>query len=259
MNLEDVPDMERGFDDLRKAFANSTSDPSVLMERLPVDLRKYLTHAPELGWTCFKHPLCFMVPFFGSDHEMHHIKEGIPRKQEQIDKAASRGELSRVVTFYERAYRFQALVSHRSFARFAKDPDKAFYDAMGYAWVDSENVWENLSAWRKLWREAATNEGVKHAMTVADRKFLRETVEGAKRGKVTIFRGATLGLNERGLSWTTNKPKAKWFATRFRAFGSSVLSTEVPVEKIVAAFVGRGESEVVIHPDFISRAKLTKL
>jgi hypothetical protein len=62
---------------------------------------------------------------------------------------------------------------------------------------------------------------------------------------VTVYRGCQKGLNENGLSWTTDKDKAEFFAHRFRKQGI-ILKRQVRKSEIVAMLTGRGESEVIV-------------
>src|SRR5437660_6332003 len=64
---------------------------------------------------------------------------------------------------------------------------------------------------------------------------------------VTVYRGTMRPGRRIGISWTTDKAKAEWFARRF-AFGEMrpVLFTgRVRKSKIIACFTGRNESEVL--------------
>jgi hypothetical protein len=62
---------------------------------------------------------------------------------------------------------------------------------------------------------------------------------------VTIYRGCQKDVNENGISWTLDKDRAEWFATRFKQEGL-VLEKTILKRDIIAVFTGRSESEVVI-------------
>ena len=62
-----------------------------------------------------------------------------------------------------------------------------------------------------------------------------------------MYRGAS-GDFPPGVSWTTDKAKALWFAQRFRKHSASVLSGIVCKGNIWAVFTGRGESEILCDP-----------
>ena len=66
---------------------------------------------------------------------------------------------------------------------------------------------------------------------------------------LTVYRGVT-SYNEKrvkGLSWTLDEEKAKWFAERFGENGK-VYSAEIDKKDVYAYFGSRGESEVVVDP-----------
>lgn len=69
---------------------------------------------------------------------------------------------------------------------------------------------------------------------------------------VEVYRGIrTNSLKVRGMSWTTDKEVAVWFAKRFSKQGETgrVLKAFIRKADILAIFNDRGESEVVLNPD----------
>lgn len=67
---------------------------------------------------------------------------------------------------------------------------------------------------------------------------------------LTIYRGA-LGGRVRGLSWTTDLERARWFAERIKLLGrtdAAVVAAEVHPRHVLATFDGRQEAEVVVKP-----------
>ncbi|HMG43038.1 MAG TPA: hypothetical protein VK611_17030 [Acidimicrobiales bacterium] len=67
---------------------------------------------------------------------------------------------------------------------------------------------------------------------------------------LTAYRGATWG-RRRGMSWTTDRERARWFADRFAVLGPAfVFTAEVPPGAVLA-LIGekyRSEGEVVVDP-----------
>jgi len=106
--------------------------------------------------------------------------------------------------------------------------------------------------------KGASEEDCLSAMDDDDLIFLKRVRDSAKDGVVKVYRGARVRHNERGLSWTTDKERAEWFAKRFNK-KHVLLSASVPTDKIITAFTGRKESEVVLRPSYVKRMKLTKL
>jgi len=79
-------------------------------------------------------------------------------------------------------------------------------------------------------------------LSSADQAFFHSLPKG-----ITVYRGAS-GDFPPGVSWTTDKAKAPWFAQRFRKHSASVLSGIVCKGNIWAVFTGRGESEILCDP-----------
>ena len=63
----------------------------------------------------------------------------------------------------------------------------------------------------------------------------------------TVYRGVSHDGKPRGLSWTLDIDKAKWFSTRFGDNNSRVYKMVITnPEHILSIFLGRNESEVVV-------------
>lgn len=67
--------------------------------------------------------------------------------------------------------------------------------------------------------------------------------------KLTIYRGVTTfnAKNVKALSWTIDRRKAEWFAHRFGESGK-VYKAEIDKAKVLAFFMDRGESEIIVNP-----------
>lgn len=78
-----------------------------------------------------------------------------------------------------------------------------------------------------------------------------EQEEMAPHVPVRLWRGA-IPSRARGMAWTSDKSRAKWFATRLDGVSSrergAVWTTMAPPEAILARFTRRGESEFVLDP-----------
>lgn len=74
--------------------------------------------------------------------------------------------------------------------------------------------------------------------------------------KCTIYRG-TLGKYNIGYSWTLNKGRATWFATRFaRVYNKTPMLHEVQVPtKTIKAYWGLREQEIFIPPSILLKNK----
>ena len=87
-------------------------------------------------------------------------------------------------------------------------------------------------------------------MSEEDNSKLSELKAQCLTNGITVYRGVNQGGKPSGLSWTTDKEKAEWFANRWSNFG--VKDGEVYVMLItdpscvLAYFSDRNESEVII-------------
>ncbi len=78
---------------------------------------------------------------------------------------------------------------------------------------------------------------------------------------VPIYRGFCLDGRDQGLSWTTDKIKAKWFARRAsKPYGSDgtpqLAIGRVAKRDVVGYLNGREESEVVVFPEKVELIRI---
>jgi len=213
--------------------------PEPLDEELVRHLRKGL-----IGKGLF-HPLIH-DPLY---HEMRNkqINALFRHKKEAIMKAISEGRWSSMLFLHERPYRVDVL-SEIMFTRSITDPE-TIWPLVANAWIDSENIHQNIDEWREIWDSS---------IPLRSELVMDETERGALAilpDTITVFRGVGHHDAVEGMSWTTNKEKAKWFARRFSAMtGHTPLLAKGTVKKahVIAHFLGRGESEIVVfHEDVI--------
>lgn len=88
-----------------------------------------------------------------------------------------------------------------------------------------------------------------HLMTKEERKLLSELGD-----ILTVYRGVTAynAKNIRALSWTIDRKKAEWFAHRFGESGT-VYTAQIKKSDVLAVFLCRGESEIVVNPKKLMR------
>jgi hypothetical protein len=84
---------------------------------------------------------------------------------------------------------------------------------------------------------------------------------------VTVYRGA-VPLYRRGISWTTDKERAAWFAYYHghhfyegpeRKAKARVYSVTIERDSVWALLNGRGESEVLLDPDLLTKIEPVRL
>lgn len=206
------------------------------VEELDAELKPYVTGVGNMPMV--KHPLVYELLFDTSRCAL--INYRFKLKQEQVDEAIRKGNPHSYVFLHERPYRFDALRSvMRDWA------DGFTQDLVESVWVDSENIWQNQAGWRQIWQ--SLDSPWLH-QDVHNRKFYASLPE-----EVTLYRGIAEGRNPNGLSWTTDRERAAWFAGRFKdGRRPPVLITgKASKRSIIAVFVDRNESEVVINGETV--------
>ena len=131
--------------------------------------------------------------------------------------------------------------------------DATYWRVLSDVWVMGDVNYHALELWRMLL--SAPRPGREFMMDDAGCAAFAALPE-----TVTAYRGFRHPGGERGLSWTTDRERAEWFATQFatsggmaylngRAGGRPMLATVVvPRSAVIAACVEREESEL-LNPD----------
>ena len=117
--------------------------------------------------------------------------------------------------------------------------DAEYWRLLAQIWIDTEGPSYNRSVWLHLF--ACRRSEKHHLMNTEEHSAFAALPE-----LVRIYRGAP-PKRKQGMSWTTSLDQARWFARRF-CNGGVVFTTTVPKTKVLAQFLGREESEVVIDP-----------
>lgn len=196
-------------------------------------LRPYLyeaTFGPALN-----HPLVQQIPYNPMMNAL--INKSYEIKMAKVEEAVAAKKWSTAIFLHERPYRLDAL------AKYARQmDDKSYWDMVGNAWTDSENIWQNLSRWRDLWEAKRPDKDL--VMTEDERDVLASLPD-----TIPVYRGVHgQGAKKRvhnGMSWTIDRDKAVWFAERWKKPNPMVLEGRVKKKDVHAYFAGRGETEIV--------------
>ena len=203
------------------------------LSELNPDLRAYF-HSD--GW--LHHPLVIGLP---GCIDPARINERYLYKKQLCIEAERNEDWSEFIFLHQRPYRTKALVKA---LRRCHDPVEAAL-LVTEVWIDSENLRQHRADWLKIWTALPDS---RLTMNEDERAALR-----ALPDRIRVFRGfqkfRKRGL--RGLSWTTDRAKAEYFAQRFSVLGQRgfVASGTVRKSNVLAYFSGRMESEVVVLPD----------
>lgn len=203
------------------------------MEDLHRDLEPHAQADATFG-RMLKHPLVYMPLPSPALHAMANLM--YRDKRAKLDAAVAAGKWDRAINLHERPYRLAALLKYRE-----QMPATLFWKEVASVYRESENVYELRDEWLELLGSAVPHR--EHLMSAAERRQLAALPE-----VVTIYRGSRREEPEDdlGLSWTTSKGKARWYATRFFADGY-VFTATVAREQVLAVFAGEG-NEIIVLP-----------
>jgi hypothetical protein len=203
-------------------------------EPLHDDLVPYFEN--KEGITSLRHPLVYQV--FGVNNGL--ANKQYEQKTKAVAKAIREGKWYTYVFLHERPYRCDALIAVRDDVG-VRISDEDWWKLVGAVWTDSENIWQNFAEWDDILN---TERPERECMMNADERVVFDSLPN----EITVYRGSTRGLNEGGLSWTTDHAVARFFARRYDHKGSGVIDHGVvPKALVVAYFDGRNENEIVVE------------
>lgn len=194
------------------------------------DLKPYVETGSFLPM--LRHPLVYHVPYSEQMNGM--INNFYTHKKEAAEKSLKERDYSKYIWLHERAYRVNAFSEVESYLS-----DKSYWGILGTIWIDSENIYQNLTFWNYFLKK--DRDGKKHFMSDEDLGVFNKFPE-----TITVYRGCKEGQNENGYSYTTDESIASWFANRFNNGTPKVVELTVKKEDILAYTNSRGEKEVII-------------
>jgi hypothetical protein len=143
----------------------------------------------------------------------------------------------------------------RSLLRSSSGNPQVFWPLFLEYWSDCES---NLAhGWlRDALEYAFMHEAAHRYLDPEDKRFFRSLPD-----RVTIYRGVARPGRHIGISWTTDRQVAEWFAGRHTLGGGvpTLLSGHVYKRNIIAAIAGRGEREVIALPRHVRGRGETQL
>jgi len=206
-------------------------------EELRDDLKEYLSER-EGGMVMMHHPL--YVSNFYAPTLNRQINRSIAAKEKAVEEARARGDWGLILGLHERPYRMQAFKSLQN-----EMTDAEFWSDVSWLWTDSENIWQHIADWRRVWR--SKRPGRDTVMDDDERAKLESLPD-----VIEVFRGTYVWPHmDRGLSWTLDRDKAVWFAYRYKPehYSPWVVSGKIRKKNVIAYFDGRSEQEIVLLPE----------
>lgn len=211
------------------AFTAAQDEWMEIMQRdepLHEDLVPYL-QTNGAGWEILCHPLVHGP--FPKPYSMTNAR--YIAKKEAVEKAAAAGDWNQWLWLHEKPHRMACL--YELVVRGLVNEQEAA-EFFGEVWTNIENVWQY------------TDE-IEHIVHYADLKVLHsDPFYESLPDEVTVYRGHQ-GVNEWGMSWTTDRERAIWFAHRFQQDHAYLSTGRVRKSDILFATNGRNESEIVVE------------
>lgn len=214
-------------------------------EPLDPELEPYIRVSRSLKAPMIHSPL--IIEVFYTPQMNAWINAAYHQKKELMAKAMREGNFQKALWLTERPYRIGTLASLVA-AHGEEMADSDYWEMVSYAYIDSENLFENKRMLRRLLSSARP--GREMMMTTDERATLDYLPD-----PLYVYRGHQ-GVNRTGMSWTLSLRVATWFATRYQRSG---FITEGVVEKkrVIAFFGGRAEQEIVVYPLHVRQKKTT--
>lgn len=204
--------------------------------------RELLAYKEEGDFPMIRHPLVYAVPFHDIPSEVDRLNKYLASKKEQCEAAMSHKEYDRFVFLHERAYRIEAFQEVAEYLS-----DQQYWPLLSEIWTDSENIFQNAMQW---WEMLSAPRARKAMFTpCADRAALKKLP-----AVLDIYRGTTAVEKHGhylGFSWTLDKEKARWFATRLikPSDGTPMIASAKVCKKYITGYMdGRGEKEIIVEP-----------
>jgi len=202
---------------------------------LKLELSQYFQ---EAQWPMIRHPLVYAVPFFDTDAEALRLNRLLESKQRAVAEAMAANKWSTYIFLHERPWRVHAFLEIQD-----NMVDKQYWSLLREVWIDSENIYSNRIDWWELLTSSRRDR--KLFMNPAERSAWKKLPD-----ELEIYRGTTEEERDShylGFSWTLDKGRAAWFATRFARQGGPVLATAyVNKADCIGLLLSRNEDEVVI-------------
>jgi hypothetical protein len=173
-------------------------------------------------------------------HGMDWLKRHIEWKIEALDKARDADDWSAFIFLHERPYRCSVLdeVIAYQCVDVTKHPQ-----LIREVWVDTENSYQHAQEWNRIFG----------SLKPADFNAALTDDEQAARALLPdvfpIYRGYDASHGKAAqvsFSWTLNKDRAQWFASRLDKDEPAVVEATIMKEFAVGPMDGRGEDEILL-------------
>jgi hypothetical protein len=215
-------------------------------ERLLPELQKYVDDSDARG-LIFRHPLCVQAGL--NMDRAAWINWTVRDREKELERLRKKADWMGAISMYTKQFLLQG------FCNDMEHFDNATYwSLLAHVWMNTEFPWRD----RRLLLDMFLSPR-------PERDKLIEESEHQALARLTesfpVYRGF-LGRRAKGLSWTTERKRAIWFARRFAKIGIGdprLLSGIATKKDVLAYFTRREESEVVIDPEKVKEREVQVL
>lgn len=214
---------------------------------LDSELELYVSEGPLKGTQSLRHPLVYHVPYVPKMAGMANLE--LKAKIEALKRARSERNWLSYIYLHERPYRVDAFTDIC-----LSLSNREYWKLLGGIYTDTENLYQNKDLWIQL------------SPADRDRRFLMDDEERVSLRKdnanvITVYRGYCESGDPHGLSWTTNRVVAKFFARRLAPADARqfVATATVRKRQVLAYFNGRSKQEMVILPEHTVRGAVDEI
>lgn len=210
-------------------------------EPLHPELRPYLSEVS--GMPMIRHPRIYSVPHFEQMNAFVNLR--FKFLQRMFESAHKKMDFDAMLSLTERPYRLEVFYHEIS----SVCGPKKYWRILGELYTDCENIYQNAELWEELLFEEEIDGYRKNFMRSKNMKVYESLPE-----EMTIYRG-TQTEYWKGFSWTLDKDRAIWFASRFEHQPGRIqtlTTATVRKEFVLGYFGGRNEQEIVCHFDNVN-------
>lgn len=132
--------------------------------------------------------------------------------------------------------------------------EKDYAEMLVDCWISSEYPSNDINVSQRdisKWFKIANKE---YLMTESEKKHFDQLPK-----RFTIYRGVRDEKYCKGISWTTNQEKARWFSKRFAKNQSFLYAVEIDKESAFAYLNSRGEDEIIINRKALEKCSIRKI
>jgi hypothetical protein len=215
-------------------------------ERLLPGLQRYVECSDTFG-PIFRHPLCVQVRF--NMDRAAWINWTVPRREKELERLRRKGDWMGAISLYHVSFLLHGFI--KDVEHF---DDASYWNLLAHVWTSIESPWRDRRLLLAMFQSPRPERN--KLMNKSEHQALARLPES-----FPVYRGF-LGRRAKGLSWTTDRKRAIWFARRFAKIGIGdprPLSGIAAKKDVLAYFARRKESEVVIDPEKVKERKVQML